>query len=787
MTEPTQQRCFWPAVTHNGITFYADEYSHTVQRIAHGKATPTALPEGVRSWLYPRGMVWVADQLHVCDSWNHRIVVLDQDGAFVSTYGSHGSGDGMLESPSDLAVDEAGRIWVCDQGNNRIVIWDQSRHVAAHTMAGLLQPPTDAPLMPAYKDALYPRQIRIWGKQTAILGKINLALFEDGKLSRVLVPPARVDWVMLGFDNRGLLLLDRPTNHLLHVDLDREAFTSHGQLPDGFIPSALGAINPQSTQLQDFGTATPIDTDVAVFHASGTQTTNTPEALLEQLQTCLEQMLTLPIAASGRGILSDQAPLDRLLPNHVLSEAHLSPKRTADLTLNRLSAALNQAQNPAAQCIPWMEQCLSRRRELLQQSIDGTRSPLNADLAAHYQRQAFVVLFRYIQSKELQALGESTEPRAWMEQFYARDSQGQEQDFRDYLENLRALIFFQSKGDLHRAGDLAQHYHRKEHARHKAARHGLLPLDVSTQAPDWQPGNLLKMCRYSGMHDLAEAVKTDLSGYPIPIATEQGLIMDSYRGGNFKSCLTQITRPHRPSLYPWEAQLHGNLGQWDAAEETIAEVGAQYDVADAMYAKLAILRQDYQHAETLLSRYDVASWMTDLRILTQLFLGRAQAALDLLDHLGGNRFVLRGFLLGTQDRFDEALDSLNQAPPAFLGRDYHRGLIHRRMGDAEAALAAFDRDAALLPSWVHQVQRILTYRRFNRGEEAAKALQTLDNEAWLLQNGQRLPSRKKGFGDLLDAYLAVEAGAAQHRQDYYLWTLNDIMPVMLYPLVFERG
>jgi len=40
--------------------------------------------------------------------------------AYSSSFGSHGTGDGLVAAPGDLTFDSAGNIWLIDQGNNRV-------------------------------------------------------------------------------------------------------------------------------------------------------------------------------------------------------------------------------------------------------------------------------------------------------------------------------------------------------------------------------------------------------------------------------------------------------------------------------------------------------------------------------------------------------------------------------------------------------------------------------------------------------------------------------------------
>jgi len=73
----------------------------------------------------PRGIDFDAEgNLVIADQDNNRIVELNQKGEFVSQFGTEGNGDGQFISPSGVAVDPTGAIWVADTGNHRVQKFD---------------------------------------------------------------------------------------------------------------------------------------------------------------------------------------------------------------------------------------------------------------------------------------------------------------------------------------------------------------------------------------------------------------------------------------------------------------------------------------------------------------------------------------------------------------------------------------------------------------------------------------------------------------------------------------
>jgi tripartite motif-containing protein 71 len=62
-------------------------------------------------------------ELYVSDTLNHRIVVLDNKGLVVSSWGTQGPGNGQFNQPRTVAKDHFGKIWVLDSGNSRVEIF----------------------------------------------------------------------------------------------------------------------------------------------------------------------------------------------------------------------------------------------------------------------------------------------------------------------------------------------------------------------------------------------------------------------------------------------------------------------------------------------------------------------------------------------------------------------------------------------------------------------------------------------------------------------------------------
>ena len=73
---------------------------------------------------HPTGVyVDPSKKTYVADTQNHRIVVVDEKGLVLSTWGTQGGGSGQFNLPRIVAKDHYGKIWVLDSGNSRVQVF----------------------------------------------------------------------------------------------------------------------------------------------------------------------------------------------------------------------------------------------------------------------------------------------------------------------------------------------------------------------------------------------------------------------------------------------------------------------------------------------------------------------------------------------------------------------------------------------------------------------------------------------------------------------------------------
>jgi DNA-binding beta-propeller fold protein YncE len=61
--------------------------------------------------------------VYVADTFSHRIQRFDAQGAFLTKWGSQGSGDGQFNGPGGVAVLPSCAVAVTDLGNHRVQVF----------------------------------------------------------------------------------------------------------------------------------------------------------------------------------------------------------------------------------------------------------------------------------------------------------------------------------------------------------------------------------------------------------------------------------------------------------------------------------------------------------------------------------------------------------------------------------------------------------------------------------------------------------------------------------------
>jgi tripartite motif-containing protein 71 len=113
------------AIDGNGNVWVTDSGNDRIEEFSsHGAFVTHYGSEGTGNLQF-KGPYGIAinqstGNIYVADSGNNRIQEISSSGTFIRSFGSYGSETGKLNHPDGLALDAEGNVWVADTANNRI-------------------------------------------------------------------------------------------------------------------------------------------------------------------------------------------------------------------------------------------------------------------------------------------------------------------------------------------------------------------------------------------------------------------------------------------------------------------------------------------------------------------------------------------------------------------------------------------------------------------------------------------------------------------------------------------
>jgi len=202
----------------------------------------------------PRAVAISGDRLYVADSDAHRVVVMDQAGKTVLSWGAKGDKPGQFKSPAGIAIDEQGLVYIADTGNHRIQVFDaEGRSIRSFGAKGSAPREFNSPAgLFAQRGLLYVADRGNGRVQVLTTNGIFVRLIEVKNKNEMKAPVA----VAADVQNK-IYVLDRDGNSVRIFDHDGvqlEQFGTKGKGSEGFnYPQGLAVDQTGSIFVADTG------------------------------------------------------------------------------------------------------------------------------------------------------------------------------------------------------------------------------------------------------------------------------------------------------------------------------------------------------------------------------------------------------------------------------------------------------------------------------------------------------------------------------------------------------
>ncbi|MDF3042539.1 MAG: conserved rane protein of unknown function [Thermomicrobiales bacterium] len=155
-------------VASDGITWVADTWGHRVVALdANGAIVqtigaetidtgddPARVDEAGGRFFGPRDVAVSDDAIYVVDTGNERVQLFTRDGTFVDAWGGYGAGPDQLIEPVGIALGPDGNVYVADSGNARISIFTPDGEPVRQWAVAVWPAPAPGGLPPAFQPYL---------------------------------------------------------------------------------------------------------------------------------------------------------------------------------------------------------------------------------------------------------------------------------------------------------------------------------------------------------------------------------------------------------------------------------------------------------------------------------------------------------------------------------------------------------------------------------------------------------------------------------------------------------
>src|SRR3989441_463420 len=271
----------------------------------------------------PMGIAVSGNATYVVDNELNRIEKFDMTGKFVTLWGSQGNGNGQFLLPQGIAVDPNGDVYVVDTGNSRIQKFDSNgKFILSFGQSGLgggqfLSPRA---IVADSQGNIYVSDSGNNRIEKFTQDGVFLQAYGSSSGSNLKTP------LGLSVDKSGnIYVVDNGNNRIVKLDRNGNAITSwgtQGKGPDFFD-------NPRDVTVDSIGNVFVVDSNNNRIQKFGLESQQIQSQITNQTRTTLQQQTANPVQQNNVPIITN--PNDKTPPS-ITAPADMTAEATGLLT-----------------------------------------------------------------------------------------------------------------------------------------------------------------------------------------------------------------------------------------------------------------------------------------------------------------------------------------------------------------------------------------------------------------------------------------------------------------------